>query len=105
MTGQVKEEVLTRFGELGLCLEDGKASFLPVILQDSEIRSDGTLSFTWCGTPVTYRFGKGVVKAASAEKASISVNGSKRAGNELTVEETKAIFAREGLIKNIDVQF
>ena len=105
MTGQVKEEVLTRFGELGLCLEDGKASFLPVILEDSEIRQDGSLSFTWCGTPVTYRFGKGGVKAASAEKATICVNGKKRDGNELTVEETKALFERAGKIKNIEVEF
>ena len=105
MTGQVKEEVLTRFGELGLCLEDGKASFLPVILEDSEIRQDGSLCFTWCGTPVTYRFGKEGVKGASAEKASISVNGNKRAGNALTEEETKKLFARAGEIKSIEVTF
>jgi hypothetical protein len=104
MTGQVKEEVLTRFGELGVFVEDGKAGFCPVILQDSEIRTDGTLSFTWCGVPVTYKFA-GKSAAVDAAKTSISVNGKQRAGNTLTVEETKALFARTGEIKNIEVTF
>ena len=104
MTGQVKEEVLTRFGELGVNVEDGKAIFSPLILKDSEIKADGTLNFTWCGVPVTYSF-RGKSAVVDASKASISVNGTKRAGNSLTVEETKALFGRSGKIESIELAF
>ena len=106
MTGQVKEEVLTRFGELGVLIEDGKASFAPVILQEGEVRKDGSLSFTWCGVPVTYKFKSGIpTTLADAQKAKISVNGKAREGNSLTTEESSALFQREGKIKAIEVEF
>ena len=106
MTGQVKEEVLTRFGELGVLIEDGKASFAPVILQEGEVRKDGSLSFTWCGVPVTYKFKSGIpTTLADAQKAKISVNGKAREGNSLTTEESSALFQREGKITAIEVEF
>ncbi|MBN2566187.1 MAG: hypothetical protein JXB46_10800, partial [Candidatus Eisenbacteria bacterium] len=36
MTGQVKEEILTRFGELGVSVEDGVVSFRPTLLESGE---------------------------------------------------------------------
>ena len=93
MTGQVKEEVLTRWGELGVNIESGIAYFEPKILRDSEFKDDGTLSFTWCNTPVIFH---------KAQKEEISVNGSKRGGNSLTAEETKKLFSRNGEIQKIE---
>jgi hypothetical protein len=75
MTGQVKEDILTRFGELGLRIGDGCISFRPGLLRRDEfiqkpstyhfICLDGktatldlprnSLAFTFCQVPVVYR--------------------------------------------------
>jgi hypothetical protein len=57
MTGQVKEEILTRWGELGLRVRDGHVCFDPVLLDASELPHDGALTFTWARVPYTYRRG------------------------------------------------
>jgi hypothetical protein len=57
MTGQVKEEILTRWGELGLHMRDGRVCFQPVLLDEAEIPLDGALTFTWARVPYTYRRG------------------------------------------------
>jgi hypothetical protein len=57
MTGQVKEEILTRWGELGLRVRDGLVHFDPLLLDARELPPDGTLSFTWARVPCTYRRG------------------------------------------------
>ena len=44
MTGQVKEEILTRWGELGLRVRDGRIQFDPVLLDEAEIARGGALS-------------------------------------------------------------
>jgi hypothetical protein len=74
MTGQVKEEVLTRFGELGLRVRDGEVHFDPRLLRECEFLArpaslryldvDGewqtlavpghALAFTWCQVPIVY---------------------------------------------------
>ena len=36
MTGQVKEEIITRFGELGLFIKNGKIIFNPYLLKKTE---------------------------------------------------------------------
>jgi hypothetical protein len=36
MTGQVKEEILTRWGELGVAVQDGRLHFSPTLLRDDE---------------------------------------------------------------------
>ncbi len=96
MTGQVKEEVLTRWGELGVDIEGGLACFKPRILKKSEFNSDGTLRFTWCGTPVIYKL---------SDKQTISVNGqTARTGCSLTAEESADLFARNGKISEISVE-
>ncbi len=57
MTGQVKEEVLTRWGELGLRVRAGRVHFQPVLLDAAELPADGALQFTWAGLPFAYRRG------------------------------------------------
>ena len=37
MTGQVKEEILTRFGELGIRVSDGRVRFQPTLLRPQEL--------------------------------------------------------------------
>ena len=75
MTGQVKEEVLSRFGELGLRVAGGEVRFDPRLLRAREFSSDTRrfrfldvdgqwqqltvpalgLVFTWCQVPIVYR--------------------------------------------------
>ncbi len=57
MTGQVKEEILTRWGELGLRVRAGRVHFDPVLLDAVEIPEGGALSFTWARVPYSYRRG------------------------------------------------
>jgi len=57
MTGQVKEEVLTRWGELGLRVRGGRITFDPLLLDAVEIPEAGTLTFTLARVPYTYRRG------------------------------------------------
>lgn len=97
MTGQVKEEILTRWGELGLCLENSKVIFDPKILQDDEFFDDKTLSFTWCGTKIKY------VKSGTKNLQVEFADGKKvlRNENSLSAEETQVLFKRNGAIKEI----
>jgi hypothetical protein len=75
MTGQVKEEVLTRFGELGVRVRNGIVHFEPGLLRSVEFSTEpglfryldvrgewqeievpaAALAFTWCQVPVVYR--------------------------------------------------
>ena len=96
MTGQVKEEVLTRWGELGLDINNGQAVFNPLILKKSEFFEDGSLRFTWCGTPVVYKL--------TNDSSAITVNGLRREGSCLTAAESADLFARNGKIKEIVVE-
>jgi len=56
MTGQVKEDIISRFFELGISVEQGKLSFQVGMLDISEfIAGDKpSLSFTYCSVPFTY---------------------------------------------------
>jgi hypothetical protein len=57
MTGQVKEEILTRWGELGLRLRDGRLHFQPVLLDATELPPGQALAFTRQQVP--YRITRG----------------------------------------------
>jgi hypothetical protein len=74
MTGQVKEEILTRFGELGVRVSNGAVTFQPRLLRAREFIAESRdtgyvdvddnwqtiavpsagLAFTWCQVPVVY---------------------------------------------------
>jgi hypothetical protein len=57
MTGQVKEEILTRWGELGLRFEAGQIRFDPVLLDIDEVPRDDALRFTLARVPYAIRRG------------------------------------------------
>jgi hypothetical protein len=69
MTGQVKEEILTRWGELGLRMRRGRVHFDPVLLDAAELPEGGpTLTFTWAGVPYSYRRGSATRLRVSSER-------------------------------------
>jgi hypothetical protein len=80
MTGQVKEEIVARFGELGIRVTDGSVQFEPGLLRAREfiaaaqpfrfldvkgqwceltVPASG-LAFTWCQVPLIYRLEESV---------------------------------------------
>ena len=50
----MKEEILTRWGELGLRMRGGEVHFDPVLLDAAELPAGGELSFTWARVPYRY---------------------------------------------------
>ena len=99
MTGQVKEEVLTRWMELGAKIDGGRAVFDPQFLPQDEFFADGTLSFSWCGVPVRYE--KGNVRKIQVVYAD---TGSKLVdGNALPPDISEELFARTGKLKELVV--
>ncbi len=120
MTGQVKEEILTRFGELGLRLREGLVAFEPVLLRREEFLAEpapfayfdaggractlevprGGLAFTYCGVPVVYTRTRG---AAGVRITRANGEQAERPGNVLPAAESAELLARSGTITRIDV--
>ena len=120
LTGQVKEDILCRFGELGVSVRAGKIHFSPQLLKLEEfLRSPGSflfldvggrtrkiplpgksLAFTYCQVPVIYRL---------ATNASLTVSlaqGKQWRQQSPVLEEqiSRAIFQRTGEITAITVE-
>lgn len=86
MTGQVKEDIISRFFELGVQVQNGEITFCPTMLTDADF-CDGELRFSYCGTEIIYRkTGKGTGSVT------------------LTPEQSQHIFARDGEIKQLIVE-
>jgi hypothetical protein len=118
MTGQVKEEVLTRFAELGVVVRGGKISFRPLLLRRSEFLREpaelstfdvtgaaitvalavDTLGFTYCQVPVVFHLSEKLHIRLSKQGGAEEISG-----DTLPVEASAALFARDGRIKQIDV--
>ena len=120
MTGQVKEELLARFGELGVQVEDGCLSFQPTLLQrgeflaapsawtvlDLEGRPEvralarGELGFTFCQTPVVYRL------ATEPGLTVRLVGGETRVtrGCRLDPNTSREVLSRSGAVAAIEVE-
>jgi hypothetical protein len=120
MTGQVKEELLTRWAELGLTVDDGAIHFTPVLLDDREFATrpsrltapgatngpvdlavaPGQLAFTFCQVPI-------VIHADGTEPAIrvTDADGAEhvRSGLALDRATSKQIFERSGAIVRVDV--
>ena len=119
MTGQVKEEVLTRLLELGVEVTDACVSFTPTVLRKSEFLESaetlryfdvtgasqevelqvGELGFTYCQVPVVMDM---------AESASITLHTSDGAiesvpGSVLSADQSEALFKKDGRYMRIDV--
>ena len=123
MTGQVKEEILTRFGELGVRVIDGTVRIQPNLLRACEflgesrefcfldvhgnwehltVPADG-LGFTWCQVPFVYILDDDSEVSLSV----ITADGVQRDFSqlELPTEESAAIFRRDGRLRQITVTF
>jgi hypothetical protein len=100
MTGQVKEEIVARFGELGLIVRDGGIRFLPeLILEDQWREETESFRFAFCGTPV-------VVVRGSAPGIVVSMGDGKKVElTTLTVPEeySREIFRRSGRVEELRV--
>ncbi|NQW37241.1 MAG: hypothetical protein HQ471_09565 [Flavobacteriales bacterium] len=117
MTGQVKEDILSRFGELGVFVKDGSLQFKPSLLRREEflkasisfkytdVNNDlkeielkkESLCFTYCQIPIIYNL---------SDKEGLSVifkNGEKRDSSNLNIDEktSKQIFERAGVVAQI----
>ncbi|HSQ60966.1 MAG TPA: hypothetical protein VLT84_11155 [Acidobacteriota bacterium] len=121
MTGQVKELILTRFGELGVAVEEGRVSFRPALLRRSEFLTRGaafrapepggghraidlpagSLAFTFCQVPVIYRSTRG---AASIRVFRRGETTSARSGLVLDLETSRALLSRSGAVARIEVE-
>ena len=119
MTGQVKEDILSRFGELGVRVENGQLIFEPVLLKSSEFNEVSksfdyvdvngswkslqlepqTLAFTYCQIPVVYH--KSDNQLIHILNSDGSISESK--GHKIGVAESLMIFQRIGEIIRIDV--
>jgi len=121
MTGQVKEEILTRFGELGIRVGDGRVRFQPTLLRVREflreprefryLDVDGTwqvlevpaggLAFTWCQVPVVYRLAAEQVPGLTL----ILSDGETRhyPDANLAADESAWLFRRSGRIRRLIV--
>ncbi|MEL7311814.1 MAG: hypothetical protein AAFN07_09910 [Pseudomonadota bacterium] len=121
MTGQVKEEILTRFGELGIRLKDGALRIAPHLLRAQEFHSSAgefqflnqanewqtvvrpaqSLAFTWCQVPFVFTRVDGAtprIKMTLADDAVIE-----QESLELTVEHTSLITGRRGAVRTVHV--
>jgi hypothetical protein len=121
MTGQVKEEVLTRYGELGVRVSDGRVRFQPALLRPQELLAGprdfryldvdgawrelkvpaGALAFTWCQVPVMHRLAGDRTPGLTL----ILANGetSHRPDAILTADESASLFRRSGRIRQVIV--
>lgn len=115
MTGQVKEGVLLRWGELGVRVTQGRIRFRPVLLSADEFLAEprpwprlgagalletGTLGFTYCGVPVVYHL---FDEEGTWSQVTWSDGRRPRSSGILDRETSAAVFARRGLIERIDV--
>ena len=121
MTGQVKEELLTRLGELGVGIDGGRVRFAPELLPHEELLSEpgrldyldvagheasidvptGGVGFTFCQVPVVYRFGGPattitVLRGQAADSLP---------GNTLPTAVADEIFRRTGSVTALEVAF
>ena len=119
MTGQVKEDILTRIGELGISVVNGEVQFSPCLLRANEFLQEdktfdyisanqesksisltsGNLAFTYCQVPVVYEISdsKGInVALTNGESTSLSGQG-------LSAELSQDLFKRSGTIERITV--
>ena len=120
MTGQVKEDILCRFGELGVVVNNGKLGFNPCMLRKDEFLTDskvfeyvdvsskskqqkveaGSLCFTYCQVPVTYT-------TSEVEELEVVLNNNRKLkinGSVLDGPMSQMVFRRTGDIIQIIVK-
>ena len=119
LTGQVKEDILCRMGELGVFVKKGQIHFRPALLKREEFISrpdqfhyydlnglsrclrlqPGSLAFTHCQVPVVYRLGrKNCLRISFNRKPAILCEELC-----LDAETSQSIFNRAGMVSRIIV--
>ena len=119
MTGQVKEDILSRFGELGICVSNGTLGFDPTILHAEEFLTEpkqfnyinvanqtasialqkDSLAFTYCQVPIIYK-----KSTESATEVVLNSGESKLfSGKYLDKSTSHQIFQRTNTISKIIV--
>ena len=121
MTGQVKEEILSRFGELGVRVDGGAVRFQPSLLrvrefvreprqfrfldvdgnwQEADVPAAG-LAFTWCQVPLIYELSD----EADARLSVTWDDGAKQTLTELVLppEMSAELFRRSGRIRQLNL--
>jgi hypothetical protein len=118
LTGQVKEDILSRWSELGVCVREGSIEFRPTLLRPEEFTGsprtfewvdvqgharsldlgEGALAFTYCQTPVVYH-------ASDSESLRVTrVDGDEHLdGLVLPSRISREIVLRSGAVERIDV--
>jgi len=119
MTGQVKEELITRLVEMGILVDEGKIHFDPILLRKAEfltkpaqftyydVRNQkqhvdlqaSQLGFTYCQVPVIYTLGDGTKVTLSKR------DGSRQEikANVIDPQTSLQIFDKTGDVVRIDV--
>lgn len=119
MTGQVKEDLITRFSEFGLHIELGQVGFVPSRLHEAELLIEPTsfeyvdlagawksielkphsLAFTLCQVPVVvHRCGKPRLEVTRNDETRMVVDGLR-----LDRKSSLSLFNREGVVRRLDV--
>ena len=119
LTGQVKEDVICRFGELGVIVKDGEIHFSPHLLRREEFvpaqasfghyditgrkqqlrLKAGELAFTYCQVPVVFR------RASKMSLTVVRTGGAKQHSETLRLDAatSREIFERTGKVARIEV--
>jgi hypothetical protein len=119
MTGQVKEDIISRFGELGVSVVEGRISFEPRMLRKSEFLpidqtflyvdlsgksvelelKKNSLAFTYCQVPAIYHLAsKNRIEVVLKDGSSSQIEGLS-----LGEEMSAGIFNRTGNVIQLDV--
>jgi hypothetical protein len=121
LTGQVKEDVISRMGEMGLFVRNGQIVFDTSLLNEEEILSheskfeyislkgksesinlkENQIAFTFCQVPFIYNFSNENSVLLTFE------NNEKKSEENLSLSElhSKMIFQRTGQIKRVEINF
>ncbi len=119
MTGQVKEDILSRWGELGVLVNAGVVRFDPQLLMKSEFIQEtntfhytdvwgekqqcelcpNSLAFTYCQTLFVYK----LAEFAGVHVELVDGSSNRRAELALLPDESESLFARNGRITRIVV--
>ncbi len=121
MTGQVKEEILTRWGELGISIQAGILHFAPTLLRTDEFSAEPStftyinvagqqqthqlpprsLAFTFCQTPIIYT----VDDTAQIEVVKTNGRSQNIIGSALDATTSQHILNRDGHVQLVRVRY
>ena len=121
MTGQVKEEIITRFRELGISVDAGTVTFAPRLLRQREFTVESRdfryldvddqwqeitvpaagLAFTWCQVLLVYSLNDNAEPSITLTHG----DGSQQMlpGPVLPADQSIEIFRRSGRIRRLDL--